>query len=238
MKSVEDSNVDWKRNGPALVYLRLKGERFLDSPGIAKKSLEADPSNAVNLNNYGIAQLYSGDPEGAKRSFLKAHELDPKLPGRALQPGDRRSLLFLRAQTRARMVPPVPHALARGSGRSGRRVRLRRSGRTESGAMSLLRGALVLSGDRCRGCASLRRAREDSRESQGARDHDDRRADPLSESAVHFGGGSSAAIRKLCIAPICAAALELATSAPASEDDLCVGDGDVTPSAAPPAFLQ
>lgn len=81
VQSVEDSNVDWKRNGPALVYLRLKGERFLDSPSIAKKSLEADPSNAVNLNNYGIAQLYSGDPEGAKRSFLKAHELNPKLPG-------------------------------------------------------------------------------------------------------------------------------------------------------------
>lgn len=81
VQSVEDQDVDWKRNGPALVYLRLKGERFLDSPAIAKKSLEADPSSAVNLNNYGIAQLYSGDPEGAKRSFLKAHELDPKLPG-------------------------------------------------------------------------------------------------------------------------------------------------------------
>jgi len=81
VQSVEERNVDWKRNGPALVYLRLKGERFLDSPAIAKKSLEADPSNAVNLNNYGIAQLYGGDPEGAKRSFLKAHELDPKLPG-------------------------------------------------------------------------------------------------------------------------------------------------------------
>jgi len=81
LQSVEDKSVDWKRNGPALVYLRLKGERFLDSPEIAKKSLEADPSNAVNLNNYGIAQLYSGDPEGAKNSFLKAHELNPKLPG-------------------------------------------------------------------------------------------------------------------------------------------------------------
>jgi tetratricopeptide (TPR) repeat protein len=81
VQSVEDQSVDWKRNGPALVYLRLKGERFLDSPAIAKKSLEADPSNAVNLNNYGIAQLYSGDPEGAKESFLKAHELNPRLPG-------------------------------------------------------------------------------------------------------------------------------------------------------------
>jgi tetratricopeptide (TPR) repeat protein len=80
-QSVEDGNVDWKRNGPALVYLRLKGEHFLDAPAIAKKSLDADPSNAVNLNNYGIAQLYSGDPEGAKQSFLKAHELDPHLPG-------------------------------------------------------------------------------------------------------------------------------------------------------------
>jgi Flp pilus assembly protein TadD len=80
-QSVQDGSVDWKRNGPALVYLRLKSDHFLDSPAIAKKSLDADPSNPVNLNNYGIAQLYSGDPQGAKQSFLKAHELDPKLPG-------------------------------------------------------------------------------------------------------------------------------------------------------------
>jgi tetratricopeptide (TPR) repeat protein len=74
-------SVDWKENGPALVYLHLKGDRFLDSPQIARKSLEADPTSAVNLNNYGIAQLYEGDPQGAKQSFLKAHDLDPDLPG-------------------------------------------------------------------------------------------------------------------------------------------------------------
>ncbi len=80
-KSVEDRSVDWKRNGSALVYLRLKGENFLDSPEIARKALDADPSSAANFNNYGITQLYGGDPEGAKESFLKAHDLDPDLPG-------------------------------------------------------------------------------------------------------------------------------------------------------------
>ncbi len=81
LESVEHRALDWKRNGAALVYLRLKSADFLDSPEIARKALDADPSSAVNFNNYGIAQLYGGDPEGAKKSFLKAHDLDPKLPG-------------------------------------------------------------------------------------------------------------------------------------------------------------
>jgi tetratricopeptide (TPR) repeat protein len=80
-KSVEDRALDWKRNGSALVYLRLKGDDFLQSPEIARKALDADPSSAVNFNNYGITQLYGGDPEGAKESFLKALDLDPDLPG-------------------------------------------------------------------------------------------------------------------------------------------------------------
>jgi tetratricopeptide (TPR) repeat protein len=77
---VEDRSIDWKRNGSALVYLRLRGDSFLDSPEIARKALDAEPS-AVNFNNYGITQLYGGNPEGAKESFLKAHDLDPDLPG-------------------------------------------------------------------------------------------------------------------------------------------------------------
>lgn len=81
LSSVEHRSLDWKRNGPALVYLRLKGADFLSSPEIARKALDADPSSAANFNNYGIAQLYGGDPEGAKNSFLKAHDLDPTLPG-------------------------------------------------------------------------------------------------------------------------------------------------------------
>lgn len=81
LKHVERRALDWKRNGSALVYLQLKGEDFLDSPEIARKALDADPSSAINFNNYGIAQLYSGDPEGARSSFMKAHEMNPKLAG-------------------------------------------------------------------------------------------------------------------------------------------------------------
>jgi tetratricopeptide (TPR) repeat protein len=80
-ESVEHRALDWKRNGSALVYLRLKGSEYLSSPEIARKALDADPSNAANFNNYGIAQLYGGDPEGAKKSFLKALDIDSELPG-------------------------------------------------------------------------------------------------------------------------------------------------------------
>jgi tetratricopeptide (TPR) repeat protein len=79
-RTTEASLEDWDRNGSAIVYLRLRGEHFAESLAVARRALEARPS-AVNYNNYGIAQLYAGDPEGGRASFLRAHELDGELPG-------------------------------------------------------------------------------------------------------------------------------------------------------------
>jgi Flp pilus assembly protein TadD len=80
VRRAEDTLDSWERDGSAVVYLRLRGEHFAESLDVARKALDARPS-AVNHNNYGIAQLYAGDPESARESFLRAHELDGELPG-------------------------------------------------------------------------------------------------------------------------------------------------------------
>ena len=72
---------DWSKNGSAIAYLRLKGNDFRHSEDVAKRALEADPASAVNHNNFGIAKLYAGDPEAARKSFLTAVDLDASLPG-------------------------------------------------------------------------------------------------------------------------------------------------------------
>jgi tetratricopeptide (TPR) repeat protein len=72
---------DWSKNGSAVAFLRLKGNEFRSAEDVAKHALEADPKSAVNHNNFGIAKLYAGDPEAARKSFLTAVELDPELPG-------------------------------------------------------------------------------------------------------------------------------------------------------------
>jgi tetratricopeptide (TPR) repeat protein len=78
--SVEPS-ADWARDGSALAYVRLRGDGFAQSEAVARRALDADPESAVNHNNYGIAKLYVGDPESARKSFLTAVDLDPSLPG-------------------------------------------------------------------------------------------------------------------------------------------------------------
>ena len=35
----------------------------------------------MNHNNWGIAQLYAGEPKAARKSFLTASKMDPELPG-------------------------------------------------------------------------------------------------------------------------------------------------------------
>jgi len=71
---------DWATDGAALTYLHLRGDDFLRSEETARKALDAEPS-AVNHNNYGIALLYGGRPDEARKHFLKAEDLDPALPG-------------------------------------------------------------------------------------------------------------------------------------------------------------
>lgn len=77
---VNGVDADWATDGAALTYLHLRGDDFLASEETARKALDAGPS-AVNHNNYGIARLYGGDPEAARRHFVKAMEMDPALPG-------------------------------------------------------------------------------------------------------------------------------------------------------------
>jgi tetratricopeptide (TPR) repeat protein len=77
---LEKRLTNWKSTGSAVAYLQLKGDAYRNSLEIAKKALEAEPS-AANHNNYGIARLYAGKPEAAKKSFLTARKIDPELPG-------------------------------------------------------------------------------------------------------------------------------------------------------------
>jgi Tfp pilus assembly protein PilF len=62
-------------------YMSLRGDHYYESLAIAEAALQADPSSASNHNNYGIALLYDGRPEGAREAFLRALELDPQLSG-------------------------------------------------------------------------------------------------------------------------------------------------------------
>jgi tetratricopeptide (TPR) repeat protein len=74
------ADIDWGRNGAVLTYLRLRGPEFASSIDIARRALD-ERDSAVNRNNYGIALLYTGKPEEARRQFERAVEEDPDLPG-------------------------------------------------------------------------------------------------------------------------------------------------------------
>ena len=67
--------------GSALVYVTLRGQRPDSAAALAEAALEDDPKSAANHNNLGIARLRAGDPEGARRAFMKAIDLDSKRPG-------------------------------------------------------------------------------------------------------------------------------------------------------------
>ncbi len=66
---------------PSLAYLALRGETPEAATDLALAALKNDPKSAVNQNNYGITRLRAGDPEAARRAFLEAVEIDPRLPG-------------------------------------------------------------------------------------------------------------------------------------------------------------
>lgn len=74
------TDVDWSRSGAAITYLRLRGPEFASSLDVARRALD-ERDSAVNRNNYGIALLYAGKPEEARRQFERAVDKDPDLPG-------------------------------------------------------------------------------------------------------------------------------------------------------------
>jgi tetratricopeptide (TPR) repeat protein len=65
----------------ALVYVTLRGNHPETAAAPATAAVDDDPRSAANQNNYGITRLRAGDPAAARIAFLKAIELDPKLPG-------------------------------------------------------------------------------------------------------------------------------------------------------------
>jgi len=78
--ALESRLSDWSRGGSAVTFLRLRGEDFAQSEATARRAVEAKDS-AANRNNLGIALLYAGKPEEARKSFLAAHDKDGSLPG-------------------------------------------------------------------------------------------------------------------------------------------------------------
>ena len=62
-------------------FLGLRGEDPLAATDEAERALKADPENAANLNNHGIALLYAGQPAQARQAFLAALERDGDLSG-------------------------------------------------------------------------------------------------------------------------------------------------------------
>ena len=72
--------LDWERLGSIPTYLELRSDQFEEAGEVAERALAARP-DAVNLNNHGISLLLSGDPQGAREEFKRAHGLDEELPG-------------------------------------------------------------------------------------------------------------------------------------------------------------
>ena len=67
--------------GTALVYVTLRGDHPEAAADLARAALDNDPHSAANQNNYGITRLRAGDPKAARDAFLRAIDIDPKLPG-------------------------------------------------------------------------------------------------------------------------------------------------------------
>jgi len=65
----------------ALVYVMLRGDRPDSASGLAVEARDENPGSAANQNNFGITRLRAGDPVGARKAFMEAIRIDPKLPG-------------------------------------------------------------------------------------------------------------------------------------------------------------
>jgi len=69
------------RTGTALVYVTLRGDHPEAAADLARAALDENSHSAANQNNYGITKLRSGDPKAARDAFLRAIDLDSRLPG-------------------------------------------------------------------------------------------------------------------------------------------------------------
>jgi tetratricopeptide (TPR) repeat protein len=67
--------------GSSLVYLGLRGAAPDSARALAEATLDRDGRTAANYNNAGIVRLRAGDPESARKAFLKAIDMNPDLPG-------------------------------------------------------------------------------------------------------------------------------------------------------------
>jgi tetratricopeptide (TPR) repeat protein len=70
-----------ERDGSPSVYLILRGASPDSATALANQALHDAPKSAVSQNNFGITRLRAGDPAGARRAFLTAIEIDPRLAG-------------------------------------------------------------------------------------------------------------------------------------------------------------
>jgi tetratricopeptide (TPR) repeat protein len=70
-----------EREGSASVYMILRGQSPDSATDLANQALHDAPKSAVSQNNFGITRLRAGDPEAARRAFLSAIDIDPRLPG-------------------------------------------------------------------------------------------------------------------------------------------------------------
>lgn len=65
----------------AETFVTLRGAELEPVLETAKRALDANPKSAANHNNYGIALLHAGRPIEARKAFMKALDIDDKLPG-------------------------------------------------------------------------------------------------------------------------------------------------------------
>ena len=75
------SKPDLDVTGSSLVYVHLRGATPDSARALAEATLDRDGRTAANYNNAGIVRLRAGDPEAARKAFLKAIDMDPSLPG-------------------------------------------------------------------------------------------------------------------------------------------------------------
>jgi len=62
-------------------FVTLRGDELDSVLETAERALDANSKSAANHNNHGIALLFAGRPDEAKKAFLKALDLNDKLPG-------------------------------------------------------------------------------------------------------------------------------------------------------------